>query len=939
MGFYGNVADRANEVFKFDRIFSSRYEMDLAAAAGTDNVFAGHFVLVQYDPTGKVHSGDFYAAYIGEDNIAYADEDLTHPLYFTTFSQVSNPTAENWAQYWLHMEENFYIKVPSLDYFNESGEVNYFIPNSNADKDNLTWSNRIIRSKNENNMTTDKYYYCTGANSEGLGLWTPVTNQSFASFSYFENYHIDRLHYAIDNFILGYDSTVWEKVYSGGHGTFQLVAHLNGMMPGIELYADAPSMEPSAPYIDSLSTDALYRIHTPSHWGLQVKAVAADESDVMVLKDNGQWIYGDIYMNLGGSSSNQQNYYHLQTSNKDLDTKNELLLTPTGKSGKVYIDKDGNVTDIDTLELGIHLPVIGNAIDRAYDLIYGINSDQEQSRPRDIEFYSGDSSDSLKINGNSMLGGKTYDLTTIAGNLNTIHNVLGQIVIELDSWPTSTQVKGFSDNYIYKYENNYYRKGITYTPSPIENDEYTFVQQFSVTEDNFHRNKYFYKSGNEYFEATEYDVNLGESGYYLRNINSVRYTLVQLTQFEQGQFFYKEGRNYICDQSTLVPLYPERTYYTNIQDNGGKYFYAQYTNDGSYYTLENDNYIPCYDDEPNVETTYYFLSPNVQNSGRAVRYYFPNCYYYKILNSDNDEFYFADDDHIFNPELNQYYIFTFDTEAKYGYDSSGRVVRYYELLSQQEVDLLSPPDNFSSLYTLINGTYLASNNIGLLPPENGRDPRTTPRIYYTIVPSAYTQGDLYLPNIYYYIDDTGSYIIDTGSWTQDRMYYLINSVDTVINPFYEPDKYWYEYQTNYYQKSETDRMLDNTDYYLKSQLYVYADEMNECPYGYEWNDYAAYIPPSITLCTMSEEASLLRMTDLNDQTSTLFGLLLKFNNLCDYGDETRDTSTIGGMLNTLKDILYSVKTLQPGRLLFVNDFGQIESSTITIDDIKSLLNN
>jgi hypothetical protein len=43
------------------------------------------------------------------------------------------------------------------------------------------------------------------------------------------------------------------------------------MIPAIELYPDAPSAQPSAAYIDNKSTDALYRIHTPSHWGFRIK--------------------------------------------------------------------------------------------------------------------------------------------------------------------------------------------------------------------------------------------------------------------------------------------------------------------------------------------------------------------------------------------------------------------------------------------------------------------------------------------------------------------------------------------------------------------------------------------------------------------------------------------------------------------------------------------
>ena len=53
MGFYGNIADTSRIQFQFDKIFSSRYDMDIAALSGTDGIFSGRFVLVKYDPGEK----------------------------------------------------------------------------------------------------------------------------------------------------------------------------------------------------------------------------------------------------------------------------------------------------------------------------------------------------------------------------------------------------------------------------------------------------------------------------------------------------------------------------------------------------------------------------------------------------------------------------------------------------------------------------------------------------------------------------------------------------------------------------------------------------------------------------------------------------------------------------------------------------------------------
>ena len=53
----------------------------------------------------------------------------------------------------------------------------------------------------------------------------------------------------------------------------------------------------------------------------------------------------------------------------------------------------------------------------------------------------------------------------------------------------------------------------------------------------------------------------------------------------------------------------------------------------------------------------------------------------------------------------------------------------------------------------------------------------------------------------------------------------------------------------------------------------------------------------------------------------------------------RDTQTIKGIYNSLRDILYQSKTFKPGNILYVNDFGQIESSNITLKQLENLIEN
>lgn len=48
MSIYGNTKRVNSNTFQFDRIYANRYEMDSALASGTDGVYAGRYVLVEY---------------------------------------------------------------------------------------------------------------------------------------------------------------------------------------------------------------------------------------------------------------------------------------------------------------------------------------------------------------------------------------------------------------------------------------------------------------------------------------------------------------------------------------------------------------------------------------------------------------------------------------------------------------------------------------------------------------------------------------------------------------------------------------------------------------------------------------------------------------------------------------------------------------------------
>jgi len=80
-------------------------------------------------------------------------------------------------------------------------------------------------------------------------------------------------------------------------------------------------------------------------------------------------------------------------------------------------------------ELSISLPAIGNAISDVYDMLYGTGAESgEHKRALDVKWYSPLQQHYIE-NGDYSLGGKTRDLSTLAGTINTLHDRLGQIIV------------------------------------------------------------------------------------------------------------------------------------------------------------------------------------------------------------------------------------------------------------------------------------------------------------------------------------------------------------------------------------------------------------------------------------------------------------------------------------------------------------------------------
>lgn len=92
---------------------------------------------------------------------------------------------------------------------------------------------------------------------------------STADTTYLMNFAIDMANY---NSSRGYDSTVWQKVFSNGHEKYVMVAELNSVVPVFDIGVDAPTLSPITPHFDDDSTNVYYKLHWQPQWGFRVKA-------------------------------------------------------------------------------------------------------------------------------------------------------------------------------------------------------------------------------------------------------------------------------------------------------------------------------------------------------------------------------------------------------------------------------------------------------------------------------------------------------------------------------------------------------------------------------------------------------------------------------------------------------------------------------------------
>lgn len=981
MGFYGDHLDRGKVAFQFDRIFTNRKSMDQMAAAGNDGVFAGRFVLVQYDPDGKFFEGDVTTGYYS-DGVIYADSDLLNPYTYKTLTKVTSPSISNWESYYQKIG-NYYFKLPGETYFNN--ENDYYI--ANIDSNNSVYLNQLVRIYDKDFGFTQTYYKCTGgiSGAGSIATWTLVNHDNTDS-TYLRNYNIDKIAYGNDFARRGYDATVWEKVYSQGQGKFLLIAYLNTIFPAFELYANPPSEQPAVPYIDALSSDALYRIHVPSMFGFRIKekettsSIPSDQAIDQIyynydkknniLSTSTRHIDADIYFNKDGMTPSIRRY--------DNTVLNEILIKPTGASGKTYFDNNGNEIKTDMYELSIHLPMIGNIISNFYDLIY------TEERHLDTVWY--DPTNAFRNNGNPALNYKTFNPNSVAGLINTFQNRLGQIIKESSSPLTNDSAATLNQNYIYSYEDKFYRAGYDY--EYIEVPEYSLVE--NLTASNYEPGKYYTKTttngndvynianGNfnsytniplyrkninytpvtvsqeEYLPNTYYVKNnktnkfvpatetysyyphgdLG-SQFYQKNISVFKFVKTELEGYVSGQYFYLDkDHNYIKDTQEISPTFKSIPYYhiTSANEKGPKTFNKVFAANTFYY-LEDNCYCLESKSMPNPDIEHYYEITPTRLATKALIYQ-PNQYYYypdghNSLGNPIGKPKLAEENSVVEGHKPYYYIPLQEDVTYVEVDGKIVVGHALDVAKQKIVNVFSPTQSLNDIYIFSNNKYIPVSSL-----------KTTDIEYNYEVLTVVEATKFFVPGYYYRKDpETGNYNLQmTWSGSSSTQYIELINVVPVSKPFYEGGKYYW-YTGTIYDIDFNSSMTVGREYFINTSLYVLNDESERWPYGFEWREQAVFVPASVTLATRKEIPRIFEIEGINNDKSSINGTILTLNKLIANNDvDIRDNTTLTGAINNTRDLLQSIHSnLIPRRILYINDFGQIATSPYSIDQLATLL--
>ena len=501
--------------------------------------------------------------------------------------------------------------------------------------------------------------------------------------------------------------------------------------------------------------------------------------------------------------------------------EDHIRLEPTGLSGHMYNKHDGSITksaQVDTQEISIMLPAIGNTISAVWDLIYGgENINPNGKRNLDVSWERAQSDMSRhglrlvnEYNFDDTYIYQTQNIETVAGAINSVHDLMGMIITPAPHDILTDNMNSLDENRIYYDETlkTFNRKCKQYTYVPVGSNKYLY-DEINITDEDYEPGIYFYEDNSEEY-IVDNNTNFTEGRtYYLRRINKdAEYEEIDdLVPFDGSIYAYKDflgvdslasdlkRANFVRDPK----YYKDKTYYRwdqiiksaniNLADN--------YEPNVFYYLDNLGNYLIAQEQYPSTLKTYFSIRPeNIQsledistNSTPIDGVYVPGKYLYQ--DSPN---HFAIDT---RPQMSDvvYYLPDSDSSSvQIGNNTYSKEVSYIEANINEQNYV---PD----VYYLRKDPYV--NNVG---QDNNPD-------HYEDEPCSDAQYDA---NKKYYIRQETLTLVNGSSFYTVNLNEPLNLIQFHDYEFYTKDEY-----NNYYVITRISNFPE-----LMSDIYVLRKNTN-----------------------------------------------------------------------------------------------------------------
>lgn len=992
MGFYGNIIQNTNKTqFTFDKTYPNRSMMDMNA--NSDGIYIGRYVLVDYGIEGEIEPWTQLFINPNTGHFLFAPPDTSgdgEPVYFE----------ETRALYTEDGSKGYYINRGEVIYVEDADGMKSFYMCNGSIKE-----------------TIDKKDYIF-ATFEG-----PISQGSELNSNYTLNYNIDRQKYDPNNSGRGFDSTVWQKVYTDESGEkYVMIAELNSVVPTFDIAFDAPTMEPVVPHFDANSTDIYYRLHLQPQWGLRVRAAKPREAaaDEATMKKTGYYDYKPVDYNAlnykwdmesdtkvktyitkydpasGRDITSEGNYDGAIYYNKagfdpavrsyNTTMEDEISIRPTGTSGQKYtVHKPGDLNPtegykIDTQEMVVMLPSLGNTISDLWDLAYG---DWDYQRDENGELVLDEKGDkiivyqdkrNMDVNWGNRYGlrmvkrapdgnGFEYSPTkvsTLAGCINSVHDLMGAII--MDEHPTIDEAL---TNHIYygnfeydkndpetadkEFYNSYYIKYPAYVYRPLTDEELEVLKNSNIKQNltQFEARKYYYEGDNNYYLELSDKYADGINYYLNTDVESLFDQIELVSGFKAKSFYYQnDNLDYMCELNYEPDN--KKTYYSITSLALSKI--TDIDNNKILYNPPEDHEITGEDNDGNTTYTgYFYFDKEKTEIANAAGY--PNIKIYTKVTSgmpySSEYSYFIGVNYTIESEVSVGGE-VFETYNFTAVDDSGNINDYGKLTPITFVNF-EPEDNeeegiiADNFYEKVEDTEnKVVNYIRLASKEDIKNNID----YYTIKPTekANPTTPFYQSDVYYYKSEQGDYITATEDDKITGLEYFIkndNEIYPVVATFYTPHKYYYENPIlkGEYILDTNEKMTEGRDYYLREFAFVIEDKRGILQVGSKWNTNITNIPEDedgerlVILGKQIESWQWKELTGFAKDMNTIHGLIVHLNyKLKSYDIGTRDTNSVQGCINIMNDIINTFGTLVPKEIMIVDEYGRMTSSPHTTDE-------